>query len=372
MANNLQNHLDDLKSAYHNNDLVLYLGAGISIPNGLPSWDKLVLSMYFSSNREIFSSGHIRPFPNYLFAISEWMMKEKNEPLDILIRKLKRYVKEDDFMKLLVETLYAGFKIDQDPYNYNENEVTMFECHPYQILDANETLKSIANLCHEREKGVKTIITYNYDNLLELGLQEVLGDDNYFKPIYRKNDELDDGQQPVYHVHGYIPIPNNIDELKGSSYEEIILSEESYHRAAQNAYYWGNMVQMQHLSNSIGLMIGMSLSDRNIRRILDSLKSTPIKTKNYLLTRRPKEKQMNDCDTEFIRDRAKVYMGKFERSGRTSSLQLKTDFTIEKIANIINEHEINNFEEDFRDLGLELVWFDDFEEIPGILQSITN
>ena len=205
----------------------------------------------------------------------------------------------------------------------------------------------------------------NYDNLLEIGLRHVLTDQNFFQPVFKKDDELENNNTPIYHVHGYIPIPGT--GLSPSCYREIILSEESYHRAAQDAYYWGNMVQMQHLSNSTGLMVGMSMSDRNIRRILDSLKSTPINTKNYLLTRKPNKFQLEDGDHQFIRKKAEEYMGKFERSGR-KAVQMKTDFTIQRITDIISKNEIEHFEEDFKDLGLNLIWFDEFEEIPKILQ----
>ena len=36
-----------LRQAYQDRNLTLYLGAGLSIGSGLPSWDALVLAMYF-------------------------------------------------------------------------------------------------------------------------------------------------------------------------------------------------------------------------------------------------------------------------------------------------------------------------------------
>jgi hypothetical protein len=40
--------LDRLRQAFNEKRLSLYLGAGVSVGSGLPSWDKLVLAMYFS------------------------------------------------------------------------------------------------------------------------------------------------------------------------------------------------------------------------------------------------------------------------------------------------------------------------------------
>ena len=57
--------IEKLKSAYDKKKLVLFLGAGVSVKNELPLWNKLVLAMYFdmySKPKRMKSS----PFPNYL------------------------------------------------------------------------------------------------------------------------------------------------------------------------------------------------------------------------------------------------------------------------------------------------------------------
>ena len=55
--------IERLRTAYQRGDLTLYLGAGVSAGNGLPSWDRLVLAMYFAATE---ADIPIQAHPNYL------------------------------------------------------------------------------------------------------------------------------------------------------------------------------------------------------------------------------------------------------------------------------------------------------------------
>ena len=100
---------EQLRNAFAKKNLVLYLGAGVSIDSNLPSWDTLVLSMYFKRISEQDLNGW-RPFSNYLYAISEWMLESSEEPLEIVARKLKSlYSKQQSFLDDLYQTLYGSY-----------------------------------------------------------------------------------------------------------------------------------------------------------------------------------------------------------------------------------------------------------------------
>jgi len=62
--------LDTMCKAYGRGELSLYLGAGVPVGSGLPTWEKLVLAMYFSALSKQ-SLGLWIPFPNYLYARPE-------------------------------------------------------------------------------------------------------------------------------------------------------------------------------------------------------------------------------------------------------------------------------------------------------------
>lgn len=90
MSKNLNDSLAILKKAFNEKNLTLYLGAGVSIGSNLPSWEKLVLAMYFAKISEQEMQGW-RPYPNYLLAIAEWHLRDCAEPLEITARKLLKY-----------------------------------------------------------------------------------------------------------------------------------------------------------------------------------------------------------------------------------------------------------------------------------------
>ena len=356
---NLQN-LEPLREAFKKGDLTFYLGAGVSKPNGIPSWEELVQALYFTTLGEESYIQNLRPYPNYLFALAEWVLKQKNEPLDIIIRKIKQWYEGKDFIGMLSNTLYAGFG--------REMIGTEIYGLPDDILNTNQTLQAIVDCCIKSvpgETGLKSIITYNYDNLLELALEKYSKYKNNFQPVFKGNQKLEVNKIPVYHVHGYIPYQNN--EV---NYEEIIFSEDQYNRAFQDPFFWGNVVQVNQLTNQTGLMIGLSLSDRNIRRILDSIRNQPVPNDNYIIMRKPKFKELlpGSCEFDQIREKAEEYLHKFAMS--RMKMPDKEPYQIQNILDNIYRYERDEFEKGFENLGLNLITFDEFDEIPQIISQI--
>lgn len=362
MAILFKSYLPPLKEAYSRGNLTFYLGAGVSKPNGLPSWEELVQALYFTTLQDESYINQLRPFPNYLFALAEWVLKQKNEPLDIIIRKIKQWYEGKDFMSMLSNTLYASF--GRENFGINIHGL------PEAILNKNKTLNAIIDCCIHSDPGVKglrSIVTYNYDNLLELGLEKFPEKKDNFLPIYKVHQPLLPNKIPIYHVHGYIPYQKN-----DTIYDEILFSEEQYNGAFQDPFYWGNVIQVNQFTNVTGLMIGISLSDRNTRRILDSIREQPVFRNNYILMRKPKFKKIesNGCDMDQIREKAREYLNKFEDS--RMKMEDKEPFQIQYILDKIYEYETQEFEKGFENLGLNLITFDEFDEIPEILNEISS
>src|SRR5579871_3182816 len=152
--------LSHLRNAAKEHRLALYLGAGVSIPNGLPSWDQLVLAVYFRALKADLS---VRAFPNYLFAIAEWELERRHEPLEITARKIRNLYSPDEFLEELRRSLYAGFIYPGDQHIQRPDRTALFQ--------ANATLKAIASLCKTAPQAVRAVVSYNYDCLLELALE---------------------------------------------------------------------------------------------------------------------------------------------------------------------------------------------------------
>jgi hypothetical protein len=362
MAIFYKNHLSPLKEAFSKGNLTFYLGAGVSKDNGLPSWEELVQALYFSTLEDESYIYQLKPFPNYLFAIAEWVLKQKNEPLDIIIRKIKQWYEGKDFMGMLCNTLYASFE--------RENSLIDIPGISCLILSQNKTLSAIVECCRKSkpaESGVHAIVTYNYDNFLELGLEKYADIKDNFITIYKGEQLLLYEKIPIYHVHGYIPYQNN--DIK---FEDILFSEEQYNRAFQDPFYWGNVVQINQLTSVTGLMLGLSLSDRNTRRILDSIRSQPVLKNNYILMRKPKYKNIEKDEYEINKIREKAY--EYQKNYQDSRMKMpaKESYQIQQILDSIYKYETMEFEKGIENIGLNLITFDDFEEIPEILHEITN
>jgi hypothetical protein len=341
-----------LCQAYRDKNLTLYLGAGVSVANGIPSWEKLVLAMYFAAIEKQPAGTRLRPFPNYLFAIAEWHLNRRREPLDITARKIRNLHRDDQFLEELQHTLYAGFYQE-------ENQPAVLDA--WGLVNANATLKSVVQLCfpqNNQEKKIRAVITYNYDCLLEVALAN-----QPIQPIWRSDQVVAPDTLPIYHVHGYVPANG-----KGSTAAEIIFTEEQYHLAAHDAYAWSNLVQLQHMTSSVGLMIGLSMTDRNMRRLLDAIRRTPIRAENYVLLQEPKWQQPGENDIEQIDAQATKYWERFAHSGMKSNAK-----KFEQIKEIIHQVERRDLEQEtavLTELGVCPVWYKDHSEIPELVQQI--
>lgn len=357
----IESPIEALKEAFKQGELTLYLGAGASVASGLPTWERLIQSMYFKNiQNEQFHK--IQPFPNYLFALSEWLLSKSSQSLEVIARKTKSHYSEHQFHQILKETLYAGYATpEQLEENYDSSKVL-----PKTITDGNPTMKAVVELCKKSNpgfSGVESIITYNYDNLLELALEQ-----NYFKsycPIWKSIQRFSADEIPIFHVHGFIPIEGN-----GSDPSEIVLSEEHYNRIAHDAYFWGNLIQMQYLGNSVGLMIGLSLADRNIRRLLDAIRNSPLPCQNFILLKEPEQLVLSESDIEDIDERAQVYLVRFMQSGGGR----KTDLMVRnELQNIINEiYLVDKLETEkvLEELRVKPIWYKSHNEIPDLLNQI--
>jgi hypothetical protein len=347
-----------LRHAFEDGRLSLFLGAGCSTANRVPTWDHLVTSIYM--NGLMRRLGRFRML-NMAENVSLWAFRRKVVPLEVASRGLLTYFDDDDdFLQLIRFLLYSQTGIDQGFKPAPPKEVR-------RLLARNRTLRSVARLSRQTirgKRGVRSIISYNYDDLLErqIGYDRCL-------PMW-KSAPLKPGKLPIYHVHGFVPFA----EKKGSKLNEIVLSEDQYHRAAQDPYSWSNLVQMQALLDSAVLMIGLSLTDWNLRRILDNLRSLPRRSRSFALLKKPKPWDVRDLDVDkIIRAMKRDARSRPDKHWAEERLKvLRRPTTPSRIRNIIRAVETLDFnlqEAILADLGITVIWYKDHDDIPGILKS---
>ena len=127
---------------------------------------------------------------------------------------------------------------------------------PTDPVANNATLQAVSSLiaaAREPTEGVRAVLTYNYDNLLEMALN---ARQLPTQPIH-SNRAVQDEALPIYHVHGFVPFVSEA----GSTTDEIVFTESQYHLVASDPYHWSSLVQIQNLSSPTSLMIGLSLDD---------------------------------------------------------------------------------------------------------------
>jgi hypothetical protein len=354
----------NLNNAFNKNDLALFLGAGISINSGIPLWDKLVLSIFLNSVNINASDNLGLGAP----AISQHWFRRSNVPLEVAAREIRNSFSDDnEFMKWVRFGLYSWMETDR----YGNPTLKQ-----QSIYRRNKTLMAIVKLCKKTKPGrtgLSEIITYNFDGLLELMLKTYP-----CKPIW-KQTKTQVGILSIYHVHGYIPVKNPFliySNRMGSSPNDSVLTEDQYHKEIENPFSWSNLVQLQALSKSAVLTIGLSLADPNLRRLLDVIRNSPNTPAIYAILKRPKTPLLKEDDMEEIEKLTisatnkynQFYAGSFQVPDMNST-EWKTNVNKawDKLAASSFRRQLTVFKE----LGIHPIWCDNFEkEIPEIINYI--
>jgi len=117
----------------------------------------------------------------------------------------------------------------------------------------------------------------------------------------------------------------------------LVFSEEGYHKLMLEPYNWANIVQLSSFMNNTCLFIGLSMTDPNLRRLLDvaAQKDADGICRHYAIMKRMKIKQVSGDEIE-----------KFEQ---------------------INDELQESF---YGKLGVNVIWVDDYKEIPELLREI--
>lgn len=269
-------------------DSVIFAGAGVSASAKIPDWNSLLRSL-LADGTIITSNDFDRVF------------KSMDNSNLLTARYIERSLNADK--KTIVE------KIRQLLY-------------PNDVFQESCLITTICELII-RQKNLRSVITYNYDTLIEDCLK-TKGKTCF--SVY-KNSRDESNSFPVYHVHGIV-FRKNDNELP----EDIVLTEKDYHRVYSEVFDWSNVEQLHALTRCTCFFIGLSLNDPNLRRLLEIAKRDTSKSvKHY------------------------VFM---ERKSAYDELEKA-------------EKDFQTREDMFADLGLNVIWYkgnDEHKELPMLLQ----
>jgi hypothetical protein len=319
---------------YRNGQFSLFLGAGVSSSAGMPDWNKLLNSLFVTYlAQELDPNDDIDDA-----AISELVarLNSVDEPSSLMAaRYLRKGLTQPGsdtkgFIKAVTKSLYG--------------------LRNRELCLGSPLVRSIANLCMPRRTGAKVrcVVTYNFDDLLERQLSEK---SIFYKCVYTQNETYDLDELPVYHVHGFIPESDGeYDHLDAST---LVFSEEGYHQIYSDAYHWSNLVQLNSLRENNCLMIGLSMTDPNLRRLLDIAARNIERSKHFAFMKRLTEDRF--C---------------FEKS-KISGENVAVVRNLISAREFLERHHLLN-EELMKELGVTVIWYENYEDIPAILKRIAE
>lgn len=319
-----------LKEAYHNGNLTLVIGSGISSSYGLPTWDELLQRLLLKT---------IENEPTKSVALSKFFTRVFN-PSPLIAG---RYLQES--------------LLDSKVQNKFEEEVRSALYETYDDSVDSEIMNEIIRFCVApgNSPNLNGIITYNYDDIVESKLKST-GIDIPFESIYGQAVNPDNRSLSIYHVHGYLP-----KEGKLGDHNSITLGEFVYHEQYNNIYSWNNIVQINKFRDTTCLFIGTSLSDPNIRRLLDISNSQKGNKKyHYLLKKSPTPKWVSEQLHQILDNNPEIFNEKVKAS-------MAFDETVNFLIKMQNRFE----EKDSESLGVKTVWINDYEkDISELLKNI--
>ena len=274
-------------------DCVMFLGAGVSASAQRPDWETLLKNLLSQSS-----------------VINSNDYDEVYKEMDYSNLLTARYIQ--NVLKVTNRELVN--QIRGLLYSQQNNAIQ------------SDLISSICNVI-KTQKNVKSVITYNYDTFIEDNLKEI-GVRSF---AVCGNNRDDNNSFPVYHVHGVI-----FQEYSNDSNEEIVLTENDYHRVYSEVFDWSNVEQLHALTRCTCLFIGLSMKDPNLRRFLEiANKDRGTSVRHYVFLER---KSFSD-DTE----------------------KEETDFQTR--------------EDMFADLGVNVIWYkgnDNHKELPLLLQRFAK
>lgn len=314
------NVLENVKKNVEQTKISLFIGAGVSMDAKLPSWEELLKALLIQNDNMPFKyindananaiSGSLA---NSSIVMGRYIIEGYRDAL-----KRKYNSQSDNWIDDNTKAIVSR-KIREVLYRNVNNSTN------------SELVKAIAQVA--KSENVEKIISYNYDDLIETEIeaQKKGKDKKQFIPVYNETMDLSVGTVPIYHVHGFIPRDN---ESPGVP----VLSEMEYHKLYSRMHHWANVVQLNALYTTTCFFIGFSMTDPNQRRLLDLARNIDLGSINA--------------------GKAQHYIFLHRQKLEGEAVKVVNDEHCIEIQNMMFE------------LGLNVIWFDEFKELPQYILKI--
>jgi len=340
---NYQEKIAEVSRWYKSERLVLILGSGASSSYGLPDWNTLLQKLLLIT---IKAEQNGKDQDDY----------SSNQKAGVLARTFSNVLNPNPLIAARYLNNYFRKNFPNSKLAF-ENAVRDALYSELSTKVESALLKEIRQYCIAagRSPNIDSIITYNYDDLLEKTLKNIEVDIPFF-PIHASGMRANMNELPIFHVHGYLPQSGKL-----TNKNKVILSEDEYHQQYTEIYGWNNLIQINKFKDYNCVFIGLSFTDPNLRRLLDISKKERgdneihhycfKKRYNLAKTKEALEKLLSKNE-ELLDEKTKANLGLEEVSA--------------ELVKLMEEFEEN----DAFSFGVGIIWVDDYKNIPEILKEI--
>lgn len=300
---------------------VLFLGAGVSMSAKMPSWKDLLKGLM----------GEV---------------KQLKEPTLEAFKELSSHVLEECGNSNLIMGRYLQTAISL----YDDKAVFsgLIQKYLYNDNDTSSLLITLAQII--QQKKVSEVITYNFDDLLEQNLAKMnLIDGVDYTAISKDAEIKGHNTLPIYHVHGIIP--------QNGAVDTVVFSEEEYHKRYSTAYHWSNVEQLHALTRRHCFFVGLSMTDPNLRRLLDTAQEMNCSNgiNHYAFLKR------TQLDKYCVSDLNKT----------CKYVHVSDSLIDKKKQKEIYDLNYSVIENIFLELGVNVIWYEDHEkELPELVAKV--
>jgi SIR2-like domain len=333
---------EKLRQAWRDHKLVLFLGAGVSQPYGLPMWSDLVLTLLVDEYPDQFKS----LWEHYRQPFGSWLA-ETYGLTPVMLARLSQW----------------KFNSKQRGNTFQQYVRDMLYPEPEIPPKEPTALKAVAQLTARSEEDgrcIPLIVTFNFDDLLEREL-EALG--VLYQTVYSDARRKGHGL-PIVHPHGFLPRMGDPPE------SDLVFAEFEYHQLSFSSVHWAQVEMLNALRNYTVLFVGLSMSDPNLRRLLDASRSASepashfLFRKNYSMT--PNERQRA---AQTINERM---LSQFPSGQQIDPNLIKSAAQFESAIDNMLSAQRTYDEQLFGDMGVEVIWYNEHANIPGMLGEISG
>jgi hypothetical protein len=219
-------------------------------------------------------------------------------------------------------------------------------------------LRAIAEMIARSDAscGVSTVVTFNFDDLLE---EELRKKRVRFTIVAGPKRQFGNGLR-IIHAHGYVPSKGDV------SRRDLVFTEPDYHRLTESIFHWSLSEIVDRLRKSTVLFVGLSMSDPSLRRLLDASRNTDIPP-HYQLQKRHevRDQEMLDAMAD-VQRRARGYA---QTLGRRHDENKKPAYLEDAVRKALRQADTYD-RQVFESMGVKTIWVDSFDQMPGVIDQI--